>query len=60
MRSRRPGLNVLLAGFEDKSAYALCTFAYCEGPGHPPIVFEGRTSVRAMRTTGQPAAPPGA
>lgn len=23
----------LLAGFEDKSAQAVCTFAYCEGPG---------------------------
>ncbi|KAK0356816.1 nucleoside triphosphate pyrophosphohydrolase ham1 [Friedmanniomyces endolithicus] len=33
----------LLAGFEDKSAQAVCTFAYCEGPGHEPIVFQGRT-----------------
>ncbi|ORX99178.1 inosine triphosphate pyrophosphatase-like protein [Basidiobolus meristosporus CBS 931.73] len=37
------GLNKMLAGFEDKSGYALCTFAYCQGPGHEPIVFEGRT-----------------
>lgn len=35
----------LLAGFEDKSAQAVCTFAYCEGPGHEPIVFQGRTDV---------------
>ena len=35
----------LLAGFEDKSAQAVCTFAYCEGPGKEPIVFQGRTAV---------------
>ncbi|TVY49499.1 Inosine triphosphate pyrophosphatase [Lachnellula occidentalis] len=37
------GLNNLLAGFPDKSAQAVCTFAYCEGPGHEPIIFQGRT-----------------
>lgn len=41
----------LLAGFEDKSAQAVCTFAYSEGPGHPPILFEGRTHVRAELKT---------
>jgi len=35
----------LLAGFENKAAQAVCTFAYCEGPGHEPIVFQGRTNV---------------
>lgn len=35
----------LLAGFENKAAQAVCTFAYCEGPGHEPIVFQGRTAV---------------
>uniref|UniRef100_A0A6B0UZC5 XTP/dITP diphosphatase n=1 Tax=Ixodes ricinus TaxID=34613 RepID=A0A6B0UZC5_IXORI len=30
------GLHRLLAGFEDKSAYALCTFAYSEGPDSEP------------------------
>lgn len=39
------GLNDLLAGFPDKSAQAICTFAYCEGPGHEPITFQGRTNV---------------
>jgi hypothetical protein len=39
------GLNKMLAGFEDKSAQAVCTFAYCEGPGHKPIIFQGRTDV---------------
>ena len=29
--------HTLLAGFEDKSAQAICTFAYSEGPGSEPI-----------------------
>ncbi|KYQ89690.1 inosine triphosphate pyrophosphatase [Tieghemostelium lacteum] len=37
------GLYKLLDGFPDKTGYALCNFAYCEGPGHEPIVFVGRT-----------------
>ncbi|MCJ1341831.1 nucleoside triphosphate pyrophosphohydrolase ham1 [Peltigera leucophlebia] len=36
------GLNKLLFAYEDKSAQAVCTFAYCEGHGHDPIIFEGR------------------
>ncbi|KAK6350671.1 nucleoside triphosphate pyrophosphohydrolase ham1 [Orbilia javanica] len=37
------GLNKLLAGFEDKSAEAVCTFAFSEGPGCEPLIFQGRT-----------------
>jgi len=38
------GLYQLLAGFEDKSAYALCTFALSTGgPGEPVRLFRGRT-----------------
>ncbi|EGC28344.1 hypothetical protein DICPUDRAFT_160300, partial [Dictyostelium purpureum] len=37
------GLYQLLEGWTDKSGYALCNFAFCEGPGHEPIVFEGIT-----------------
>ena len=34
----------MLAGFEDKSAYALCTFAYLSGqPGDKVQLFHGRT-----------------
>nr|XP_023405834.1 inosine triphosphate pyrophosphatase isoform X1 [Loxodonta africana] len=41
------GLHQLLAGFEDKSAYALCTFALSTGdPREPVRLFRGRTSVR--------------
>ncbi|CEP24042.1 HAM1 [Cyberlindnera jadinii] len=35
------GLPKLLSGFEDKSAQAVCTFAYCEGPGCEVKLFQG-------------------
>ena len=31
--------------YQDKSAQAVCTFAYCSGPRHEPIIFEGRVTV---------------
>ena len=37
------GLNNMLAAYEDKSAYAQCIFAFSFGPGHKPLVFDGRT-----------------
>ncbi|NXQ27430.1 ITPA pyrophosphatase, partial [Alaudala cheleensis] len=38
------GLYKLLAGFEDKSAYALCTFAFSSGnPEEPVRLFKGQT-----------------
>lgn len=40
------GLNNLLVAYEDKSAQAVCTFAYCSGPGQVPIIFQGRVNVR--------------
>lgn len=40
------GLYQLLAGFEDKSAYALCTFALSTGdPSQPVLLFRGKTPV---------------
>jgi len=42
-------MHKMLDGFEDKSIQAVCTFAYSEGPGHEPIIFQGRTDVRATR-----------
>lgn len=37
------GLHKMLAGFEDKSAYALCTFGFCTGePDAEVHVFPGR------------------
>eukprot|EP00438_Fugacium_kawagutii_P021506 Skav226571 [mRNA] locus=scaffold1701:170412:171873:- [translate_table: standard] len=37
------GLNKILAGYEDKSAYAQCLFTLCAGPGKEVHVFDGRT-----------------
>jgi len=37
------GLNKMLDGFEDRTAYAQCIFGYCAGAGAEPVVFEGRT-----------------
>jgi len=47
------GLNNLLVAYPDKSAQAVCTFAYCEGPGHEPIIFQGHTDVRSYKKTNQ-------
>jgi inosine triphosphate pyrophosphatase len=38
-------MHKMLAGFDDKSTTAVCTFAYSEGPGHEPIIFQGKTEV---------------
>lgn len=40
------GLYKLLAGFEDKSAWALCTFAFSAGKDQPVQLFRGKTVVR--------------
>lgn len=42
------GLNNLLAAYEDKSAEAVCTFAYSAGKDQTPILFQGRALVRHM------------
>lgn len=46
------GLNKMLAGFEDKSATAVCTFAFCRGPGYPCITFRGSTSGKIVPARG--------
>ena len=46
------GLNKMLVGFEDDSAYALCTFAFSKGPGDEPVVFSGRTDGRIVEARG--------
>jgi inosine/xanthosine triphosphate pyrophosphatase family protein len=40
------------AGFEDKSAYAQCIFAYSPGPDAEPITFVGRTEGRIVPARG--------
>lgn len=46
------GLNNLLAAYENKSATALCTFAYCATPESEPILFEGRTRGKIVPARG--------
>lgn len=49
------GLYKMLDGWEDKSAEAVCTFAYSTGnPNEPVIIFEGR----ARGTIVSPKGPP--
>lgn len=45
------GLNKMLVGFEDKTAEAVCTFAYCK-PRKEPVLFEGRTKGRIVPARG--------
>ena len=42
----------MLAAYEDKTAFAVCTFAYCAGPDHKPILFQGRTQGRIVPARG--------
>ena len=45
------GLHRLLTGWEDKSAYALCTFAYSSGdPDDKVLLFRGKTLVRLINS----------
>ena len=47
---------MLLQGFEDYSAYALCTFAYCEGKSSDPVLlFHGRTDGKIVAPRGSRA-----
>ncbi|XP_003391340.2 PREDICTED: inosine triphosphate pyrophosphatase-like [Amphimedon queenslandica] len=46
------GLNQLLCGYDDKTAYALCTIAYCEGPGKDVKLFRGKTDGTIVEARG--------
>ena len=46
------GLNKMLAGFEDKSAYAQCIFSYFDETLSEPLVFVGRTPGRIVPARG--------
>lgn len=46
------GLNNLLLAYEDKTAYALCTFAYSPGPGQEVLIFDGRTPGKIVPARG--------
>jgi len=45
-------LHKMLAGFEDKSALFTCTFAYSEGPGCEPVIFQDRTHGKLVPARG--------
>ena len=47
------GLNQLLAGFDDKTAYAMTVVAYSPGPGQTPAVFCGKTSGKIVMPRGR-------
>lgn len=42
------GLNKMVQPYDDHSATAVCTFAFCSGPDSEPILFQGRTEVRSL------------
>ena len=46
------GLNNMLVGFEDKSAYAQTVVAYCPGPGSNTISFTGKTDGTIVHARG--------
>ncbi|KXJ93181.1 inosine triphosphate pyrophosphatase-like protein [Microdochium bolleyi] len=46
------GLNNLLAAYDDKSAQAVATFGFSKGPGHPPLLFQGRTDGKIVPARG--------
>jgi len=48
------GLNKLLDGFQDKTAYALCIFSFAWGPNEEPLLFCGRTNGRIVPPRGPP------
>ncbi|KAB8258557.1 inosine triphosphate pyrophosphatase [Aspergillus pseudonomiae] len=46
------GLNRILSAFDDKTAEAVCTFGYSPGPGHEPLLFQGRLQGRIVPARG--------
>ncbi|KAL5365458.1 inosine triphosphate pyrophosphatase-like protein [Aspergillus floccosus] len=48
------GLNKLLDSFDNRTGEAVCTFAFCRGPGSEPILFQGRTEGTIVRPRGPP------
>ncbi|KAI9926267.1 hypothetical protein ASPWEDRAFT_116210 [Aspergillus wentii DTO 134E9] len=48
------GLNKLLDPYEDRSAEAVCTFAFSAGPGKEPLLFQGRLKGKIVPSRGPP------
>lgn len=51
-RLQPEGLARMLDGWEDKSAEAVCTFAYAEGPTAEVQLFQGRTAGNIVQPRG--------
>ena len=49
----REGLWKMVEGFEDRSAYAQCIFAFSEGPGKEPKLFVGRCDGEIVAPRGE-------
>ncbi|CAJ0568521.1 unnamed protein product, partial [Mesorhabditis spiculigera] len=49
---KQEGITKMLAGYEDKSAYAQCVFAYCEGVGREVHIFDGRCPGKIVEPRG--------
>ena len=47
------GLNKMVEGYDDKSAYAQTVVAYCEGPGKEVLTFDGRTMGKVVPARGK-------
>ena len=46
------GLWKMIQNFEDRSGYAQCIFAFCEGPQAEPMVFTGRLDGQIVEPRG--------
>ena len=46
------GLNMMLDGFDDRSAYAQTIVAYCKSSDDEPVLFDGRTQGKIVRPRG--------
>lgn len=47
------GLNRMIADYDNKSAYAQTVVAFSPGPGHDPVLFDGRTTGKIVMPRGK-------
>jgi inosine triphosphate pyrophosphatase len=47
------GLNRMIVDFDNKTAYAQTVVAFSPGPGHEPVLFDGRTSGKIVMPRGK-------
>ena len=53
MKIGREGLFKMVQPYEDRSAYALCVFAYCASPQSEPQLFVGRCDGTIVEPRGE-------